>query len=103
MAIGLGYRYFDTSNMYGNEYEIGLAFTQSIEENVIKRSDMLVANKFWCTNDNSAIIETACRRSLEKLKLNFFDVYMLHIPSRCVFNGEEIHFPVYSEPKHEMR
>lgn len=103
VALDLGYRFFDTANLYGNEMEIGLAIIQKIKENVIKRSDIIVANKFWCTYDDSTIIEKSCRRSLEKLKLNYFDVYLLHIPSRCIYKGEEVLFPLYSEPKHQMR
>lgn len=102
-AIDLGYRYFDTSNLYGNEIEIGLAIAQKIEENVIKRSDIIVANKFCCTYDDSNIIEKSCRKSLEKFKLNSFDIYLLHIPTRCVFQGDEALFPIYSEPKHSMK
>lgn len=99
----MGYRYFDTSNLYGNESEIGLAIAQKIEDNVIQRSDVIVANKFWSTYDDSAVIENSCRQSLDKLKLKYFDLYLLHIPSRTVFKGEEILFPLYSEPKHDMR
>lgn len=103
VAIDMGYRYFDTSNLYGNEREIGDAIARKIDENVIKRTDIMVANKYWCTNDDSQVMENSCRKSLEKLKLNYFDIYLLHIPSKCVFKGDDIHFPLYSEPKHEMR
>lgn len=103
VAIDLGYRYFDTSRLYFNETEIGLAIAQKIKENVIRRDDILVANKFWCMYDDCETIEKSCRESLEKLQLKYFDVYLLHIPSRCVFKGEEIFFPLYSEPKNQMR
>lgn len=103
VAIDLGYRYFDTSRLYFNETEIGLAIAKKIEEKVIKRDDIRVANKFWCTYDDCAVIEKLCRESLDKLKLDYFDVYLLHIPSRCVYKGEEIFFPLYSEPKNQMR
>lgn len=89
--------------MYGNEREIGQAISQKIEENVIKRNDIFVANKFWFMYDDDAIIESSCRKSLEKLKLDYFDIYLLHIPSKSVFKGEQLLFPLYSEPKHELR
>ncbi|KAJ6636690.1 Aldo-keto reductase family 1 member B1 [Pseudolycoriella hygida] len=103
VAIDMGYRYFETSKMYGNEIEIGLAFAKKMEEKVVKRNDLIIANKFWCTYDDSTIIENSCRQSLEKLKLNYFDIFFLHIPSRCIFKGEEQLFPLYSEPSNEMR
>ncbi len=103
VAIDLGYRYFDTSNLYGNECEIGQAIARKFEQNVIKRSDILVANKFWCMYDDSSVIESSCRESLRKMKLDYFDIYLLHIPSRSIFKGDEEQFPVYSEPKHDMR
>lgn len=103
VAIDLGYRYFDTSKLYFNESEIGLAIAQKIDEKVVRRDDILVANKFWCVYDDCETIEKSCRESLDKLKLDYFDVYLLHIPSRCVFKGEEIFFPLYSEPKNQMR
>lgn len=103
VAIDMGYRYFDTAKLYGNESEIGEAIAQKIEEKVIKRSDVVVANKFWCTYDDSDVLENACRESLEKMKLTYFDIYLLHIPSKCIFKGEEIFFPLYSEPKNQMR
>lgn len=103
VAIDRGYRYFDSSNLYGNESEIGRAIAQKIQENVIKRCDIIVANKFWCTYDDCGILEESCRNSLEQLKLDYFDIYLLHLPSKCLFKGEEIFFPLYSEPKVQMR
>lgn len=80
-----------------------MAISQKIEENVIKRSDILVANKFWCTYDDCSVLEDSCRNSLAKLNLDYFDIYLLHIPSKAVFKGEEVFFPLYSEPKNQMR
>lgn len=102
-AIDCGYRYFDSSLLYWNEAEIGQALHDKISEKIIIRKDIWVTNKIWCTQSKPEIMENICRESLGKLKLEYMDLYLLHLPTNFTYIGEEKLFPLFSEPKHKLR
>lgn len=102
IAIDTGYRYIDTSYLYGNEQEVGQAILAKINEGVISRDDVFVVNKSGCTIESIEDVEDLCRLSLKKLGLTYFDLYLLHIPYNHAFRGEDQLFPLYTEPKNYM-
>jgi 2,5-diketo-D-gluconate reductase B len=75
-ALGLGYRHIDTAEMYGNEAAVG----EAIASSGVKRSDLHVTTKVW----NEHLAPDAIRRSfdasLDKLKLDVVDLYLVHWP-----------------------
>ncbi|CAK1549069.1 unnamed protein product [Leptosia nina] len=79
-AIELGYRHFDTASVYETEGEIGEAICMKIKEGEIEREDVFVTTKLWNTNHNREQVPTALRDTLEKMGLNYVDLYLMHWP-----------------------
>ena len=75
-ALELGYRGLDTAAMYGNEDGVGRAIAAS----GVPRRDLFVATKVW--NDDQGYDSTlaACERSMERLGLDYVDLYLIHWP-----------------------
>ncbi len=75
-GLELGYRGIDTASMYGNEEGVGRAIAAS----GIPRHDLFVATKVW--NDEQGYDGTmaACERSLDRLGLEYVDLYLIHWP-----------------------
>ena len=76
-AINSGYRLIDTAAAYGNEESVG----KGIKESDINRYDLFVTTKLW--NDKHGYQETiqAIDESLEKLGLDYLDLYLIHWPN----------------------
>jgi diketogulonate reductase-like aldo/keto reductase len=79
-AIIDGYRLIDTAACYQNEEAIGQAIQELIQEKVIKREDLFITTKCWTTNLVPENQEEGLRESLEKLKLDYVDLYLSHMP-----------------------
>ena len=77
-ALGIGYRHIDTAEMYGNEQAIGDAIAAS----GIARKDLHVTTKVWNENLAPDAIRHAFDASLKKLKLDHFDLYLVHWPAK---------------------
>jgi 2,5-diketo-D-gluconate reductase B len=77
-ALGLGYRHIDTAEMYANEDAIGLAIASS----GIPRNELHVTTKVWHENLAPDAVRRAFDASLNKLKLDHVDLYLVHWPSK---------------------
>ncbi|MCT1910655.1 aldo/keto reductase [Brachybacterium paraconglomeratum] len=79
-ALAAGYRHIDTAKIYGNEEGVGRA----IAESGIPREDLFVTTKLW--DDAHAFDDAiaACEASLERLGLDYVDLYLIHwaVPSQ---------------------
>ncbi|NLI74631.1 MAG: aldo/keto reductase [Euryarchaeota archaeon] len=75
-ALSLGYRHIDTASFYRNEAEVG----EAIRDSSINRDDIFITTKVW--NDEQGYEETksAFQRSLELLKIDYVDLYLIHWP-----------------------
>jgi 2,5-diketo-D-gluconate reductase B len=76
-ALALGYRHIDTAEMYGNEEAVGAAIAAS----GMARRDLHVTTKVWHENLAPDAIRRAFDTSLNKLKLDHVDLYLVHWPS----------------------
>lgn len=76
-AIAVGYRHIDTAGVYGNEEGIGIA----IKESNIEREKLFIASKL--SNDDRGYETTikALEATLEKLRLDYLDLYLIHWPA----------------------
>ena len=77
-ALELGYRHIDTAEMYGNEDAIGAAIAASR----VARKDLHVTTKVWNENLAPEAIRRAFDASLNKLKLDSVDLYLVHWPAK---------------------
>ena len=70
-----GYRHIDCAKVYDNEKEVGDGIKLAIEAGV-PREELFITTKIWHTD--KAQVEAACKESLEKLQLDYIDMYMIH-------------------------
>lgn len=75
-AIEVGYRCFDTASFY--ETETYLA--EAIEKSGIPRKDFFITSKLWKTEMGYQNAKDAFERSLERLKTDYLDLYLIHWP-----------------------
>ncbi|CAM0142116.1 hypothetical protein VKS41_004183 [Umbelopsis sp. WA50703] len=76
-ALKLGYRHIDTAHIYGNETDVGAAIAKS----GIPRHEIFVTTKLWDSDQGFDSAIQACEKSLEKLGLEYIDLYLIHSPN----------------------
>lgn len=79
-AIGAGYRLIDTAAFYNCERGVG----QGIRDSGIARNELFVTTKVWPTDVCQNRTEQAYEESLERLGLNYIDLWLLHWPVNYV-------------------
>jgi diketogulonate reductase-like aldo/keto reductase len=80
-AIVLGYRLFDTAEMYGEggaESVLGEAIAGAIAAGEVRREDLFIVSKVYPHNASRKGTAAACDRSRERLGLDCIDLYLLH-------------------------
>ena len=77
MPSRLGYRHIDTAAIYGNEEGVGRAIAAS----GIPREDLFITTKLWNSDQGTQSAYDAVDLSLEKLGLEFADLYLIHWPT----------------------
>ncbi|PIO64083.1 oxidoreductase, aldo/keto reductase family protein, partial [Teladorsagia circumcincta] len=80
-AIENGYRLIDTAAVYENEEAIGEQIKELIDAGKIKREDLFITTKVWITHEHPDDTEGAIRESLRKLKMDYVDLYLSHMPT----------------------
>lgn len=76
-ALEVGYRHIDTAAIYGNEAGVGDAIATS----GIERSELFVTTKLWNDRQGTQSALDAFDESLEKLRLDYVDLYLIHWPA----------------------
>ncbi len=79
-ALEVGFRHLDCAERYRNEREVGEALQEVLAAGGIAREDIFVTTKLWNTNHRPERVEPAFEASLDRLKLNYLDLYLIHTP-----------------------
>ena len=79
-ALEAGFRHFDCAERYRNEREVGEALQAGLAAGGIAREDIFVTTKLWNSNHRPERVEPAFDASLERLGLNYLDLYLIHTP-----------------------
>lgn len=82
-ALKAGYRSIDTAQIYGNEEAVGAA----IKESGIAREELFITTKLWIADYGYERALKAFEVSLEKLQLEYLDLYLLHQPYHDVYGS----------------
>ena len=75
-AFEAGYRHIDTAKLYGNEEGVGRA----VRNSGLERSSVFVTTKVWNDDHGREKTRRACEESLERLGLDYVDLYLIHWP-----------------------
>jgi len=75
-ALALGYRLYDTAELYGSERLIG----QALAARPARRETLFLVSKLWSTHHRPALVRAACLRSLRALGVGHLDLYLIHTP-----------------------
>ena len=79
-ALEAGFRHFDCAERYRNEREVGEALQAGLAAGGIAREDIFVTTKLWNSNHRPERVEAAFEASLERLRLDYLDLYLIHTP-----------------------
>ncbi|KAJ1436948.1 NADP-dependent oxidoreductase domain [Sesbania bispinosa] len=80
-AIKLGYTHFDTASIYGSEEALGEAIAEALQLGLIgSRDDLFITSKLWCSHNHPHLVLPSLRKTLQSLKLEYLDLYLIHWP-----------------------
>jgi 2,5-diketo-D-gluconate reductase B len=89
-ALRLGYRHIDTAERYGNEVEVGEGLAQGLAAAGLAREEVFVTTKVYHDKLRAADFRRSFDESLEKLKLAWVDLLLIHWPNPQVPLAETI-------------
>jgi 2,5-diketo-D-gluconate reductase A len=82
-AIHTGYRLIDTAAAYGNEAAIGKA----IKRCGVAREELFITTKLWIQDAGYERAKQAFERSMQRLQLDYLDLYLIHQPYSDVYGS----------------
>ena len=92
-AVSLGYRLIDTATIYGNEEAVG----GGIKKSGINREELFVTSKLWVDDSGYEKAKKAFQTSLDKLGLDYLDLYLIHRPRGDVKGSWQAMEDLYKE------
>jgi 2,5-diketo-D-gluconate reductase A len=82
-AIHTGYRLIDTAAAYGNEAAVGKA----IKRSGVAREELFITTKLWIQDAGYENAKQAFERSMQRLQLDYLDLYLIHQPYGDVYGS----------------
>ena len=92
-AIRTGYRLIDTAAAYGNEEAVGKA----IKRSGVAREELFITTKLWIQDAGYESTRPAFERSLQRLQLEYLDLYLIHQPFGDVYGAWRAMEELYRE------
>lgn len=92
-AIAAGYRSIDTASAYLNERAVGRAIRRS----GVPREELFITTKLWVQDAGYESTKRAFAKSLERLQLNYLDLYLIHQPFGDVYGSWRAMEELYRE------
>ena len=94
-AIEVGYRLFDTASVYENEEAVGNA----IKKCGIKREEFFITSKVYMPEMGYENTKNAFENTLSKLKTDYLDLYLIHMPFGDYYGSWRAMEELYKEGK----
>ncbi|MDN3363800.1 aldo/keto reductase [Priestia megaterium] len=94
-ALMAGYRLIDTAASYQNEKEVGRA----IKRSGVPREELFITTKLWVQDTGYEKTKTAFTKSLERLQLDYIDLYLIHQPFGDVYGSWRAMEELYRDGK----
>lgn len=94
-ALEVGYRLIDTAAAYFNEEAVGAA----IRKSGIPREELFITTKLWIQDAGYENAKKAFRTSLDKLGLDYLDLYLIHQPMNDYYGSWRAMEELYEEGK----
>ncbi|GLV54108.1 2,5-diketo-D-gluconic acid reductase [Dictyobacter sp. S3.2.2.5] len=92
-ALRTGYRLIDTAASYGNEEAVGKA----IKRSGVPREELFITTKLWIPDAGDERTRPAFERSLQRLQLEYLDLYLIHQPFGDVYGAWRVMEQLYQE------
>jgi 2,5-diketo-D-gluconate reductase A len=94
-ALSEGYRSIDTAAAYMNEEAVGKA----IKRSSIPREELFITSKLWVQDVNYDDAKVAFQASLDKLQLDYLDLYLIHQPYNDIYGAWRAMQELYEDGK----
>jgi diketogulonate reductase-like aldo/keto reductase len=94
-AIDVGYRLIDTAASYMNEKAVGNA----VKKCGINRKELFITTKLWVQDNGYEQTKAAFEKSLERLQLDYLDLYLIHQPYGDIFGSWKAMEELYEKGK----
>ncbi len=94
-AIATGYRLIDTAAAYFNEEAVGAA----LKECGVPREELFITTKLWIQDTGYENAKKAFQTSLDKLGLDYIDLYLIHQPMNDYYGSWRAMEELYKEGK----
>ncbi|MEK3724124.1 aldo/keto reductase [Paenibacillus sp. FSL H8-0034] len=94
-AIMAGYRLIDTAASYLNEAAVG----RGIKRSGVAREELFITTKLWVQDTGYERTKNAFKKSLERLQLDYLDLYLIHQPFGDVHGSWRAMEELYAQGK----